>query len=304
MPSGRTFASWSTPSRPGRWPGRDAAGRILQDAGIAWLEDPGSPARTWPGSPIFAAGSKSDRRRGASLSSRRVSHLAAGARRRLRHPRPGPGRRRHALAEDRRARAGAPGTRVRPRGPGDQVHLLSAVANGHMVEYVPRSAGILRAMPRIENGELVAPQGPGLGLELDEAAVRRPGRVAVQYGCAFCGEDNDVFVDPSSRSHQTFTEDCTVCCRPNLITLTIDDDGDAAIEVGRSTKPRGGARVSSRRCVRSTRRPSPGCGWSPRAGEPPRRGRSGDARAATAAAPRRARPRRPGAAAGRPAPAP
>ena len=53
----------------------------------------------------------------------------------------------------------------------------------------------------------------------------------MQYGCAFCGEDNDVFVDPSGGSHQTFTEDCTVCCRPNLITLTIDDDGDVAIEV-------------------------------------------------------------------------
>lgn len=54
-----------------------------------------------------------------------------------------------------------------------QVHLLSAVPNGHMVEYVPRSAGILTSMPRIENGELVAPQAPGLGLELDEAAVGR-----------------------------------------------------------------------------------------------------------------------------------
>jgi L-alanine-DL-glutamate epimerase-like enolase superfamily enzyme len=32
---------------------------------------------------------------------------------------------------------------------------------------------ILRAMPRIENGELVAPAAPGLGLALDEAAVRR-----------------------------------------------------------------------------------------------------------------------------------
>jgi L-alanine-DL-glutamate epimerase-like enolase superfamily enzyme len=42
-----------------------------------------------------------------------------------------------------------------------------------MVEYVPRSAGILRSMPRIEHGDLVAPQGTGLGLELDEAAVRR-----------------------------------------------------------------------------------------------------------------------------------
>ena len=54
-----------------------------------------------------------------------------------------------------------------------QVHLLCAVPNGHMVEYVPRSAGILTAMPRIEKGELVAPEAPGLGLALDETAVRR-----------------------------------------------------------------------------------------------------------------------------------
>jgi L-alanine-DL-glutamate epimerase-like enolase superfamily enzyme len=54
-----------------------------------------------------------------------------------------------------------------------QVHLLSAIPNGHLVEYVPRSAGILASMPRREHGELVAPPSPGLGLELDEAAVRR-----------------------------------------------------------------------------------------------------------------------------------
>jgi L-alanine-DL-glutamate epimerase-like enolase superfamily enzyme len=54
-----------------------------------------------------------------------------------------------------------------------QVHLLAAVPNGHMVEYVPRSAGILAAMPRLEHGNLVAPEGPGLGLELDAAAVGR-----------------------------------------------------------------------------------------------------------------------------------
>jgi L-alanine-DL-glutamate epimerase-like enolase superfamily enzyme len=40
------------------------------------------------------------------------------------------------------------------------------------VEYVPRSAGILTSMPRLERGELVAPDAPGLGVELDEAAVR------------------------------------------------------------------------------------------------------------------------------------
>lgn len=51
------------------------------------------------------------------------------------------------------------------------------------------------------------------------------------YGCAFCGEENDLTVDPSAGRRQTFTEDCTVCCRPNLITLALDEDGDVSIEV-------------------------------------------------------------------------
>jgi len=51
------------------------------------------------------------------------------------------------------------------------------------------------------------------------------------YGCAFCGEENELFVDVSGGRRQTFTEDCTVCCRPNLITLTFDDDGEAEIGV-------------------------------------------------------------------------
>ena len=53
------------------------------------------------------------------------------------------------------------------------VHLAAAVPNGYLVEYVPRSAAILRAMPAVDNGCLVAPGGPGLGLELDETAVER-----------------------------------------------------------------------------------------------------------------------------------
>ncbi|HEX7212962.1 MAG TPA: CPXCG motif-containing cysteine-rich protein [Methylomirabilota bacterium] len=50
------------------------------------------------------------------------------------------------------------------------------------------------------------------------------------YDCAFCGEENEVFVDPSGGDRQTFTEDCAVCCRPNLITLAVDDDGEVTIE--------------------------------------------------------------------------
>ncbi|MGH7368218.1 MAG: CPXCG motif-containing cysteine-rich protein [Candidatus Rokuibacteriota bacterium] len=50
------------------------------------------------------------------------------------------------------------------------------------------------------------------------------------YDCAFCGEENDVFADPSGGRHQTFTEDCAVCCRPNLITLQLEDDGRVLIQ--------------------------------------------------------------------------
>jgi hypothetical protein len=53
----------------------------------------------------------------------------------------------------------------------------------------------------------------------------------VTYSCAFCGEDNDLLVDPSGGRRQVFTEDCSVCCRPNLITLALDEDGDVLLEV-------------------------------------------------------------------------
>jgi L-alanine-DL-glutamate epimerase-like enolase superfamily enzyme len=53
------------------------------------------------------------------------------------------------------------------------VHLLAAIPNALMVEHVPRSAPILQAMPALEEGHLIAPSSPGLGLELDEAAVKR-----------------------------------------------------------------------------------------------------------------------------------
>lgn len=53
------------------------------------------------------------------------------------------------------------------------IHLLAAVPNGHLCEYVPRTAAILTSMPRLEDGALVAPQRPGLGTELDLEALGR-----------------------------------------------------------------------------------------------------------------------------------
>ena len=53
------------------------------------------------------------------------------------------------------------------------VHLLAAVPNGHLVEYLPRSGPILKNRLTLEAGHLVAPQAPGLGMELDEAACEK-----------------------------------------------------------------------------------------------------------------------------------
>jgi hypothetical protein len=36
------------------------------------------------------------------------------------------------------------------------------------------------------------------------------------YACAFCGEENDTFVDPSGGTRQVYTEDCAACRRPTL----------------------------------------------------------------------------------------
>ena len=53
------------------------------------------------------------------------------------------------------------------------IHLLAAVPNGHLVEYLPRSGPILKSTLRLEDGHLVASEAPGLGIELDEAACER-----------------------------------------------------------------------------------------------------------------------------------
>lgn len=51
------------------------------------------------------------------------------------------------------------------------------------------------------------------------------------YWCAFCGEENSVFLEDTGQRKQKFTEDCRVCCRPNLITITVEHNGTWNIEV-------------------------------------------------------------------------
>jgi len=53
----------------------------------------------------------------------------------------------------------------------------------------------------------------------------------VEYACAFCGEGNEVFPDESGGRRRRSPKTARYAARPNLITLTFDDDGDVEIEV-------------------------------------------------------------------------
>ena len=53
------------------------------------------------------------------------------------------------------------------------VHLVAALPNGLTVEYMPWSLRLFEEGPAIEDGLLVVPKRPGLGLTFDAAAIKR-----------------------------------------------------------------------------------------------------------------------------------
>jgi L-alanine-DL-glutamate epimerase-like enolase superfamily enzyme len=55
------------------------------------------------------------------------------------------------------------------------VHLVAAIPNGLTVEYMPWSLRLWEETPQLENGMIVVPQKPGLGLKFDEGVLKRYG---------------------------------------------------------------------------------------------------------------------------------
>ncbi len=51
----------------------------------------------------------------------------------------------------------------------------------------------------------------------------------ITYICNACGEEIVVPLDLSEGSSQEYVEDCPVCCRPNVIHVEIDEDGEANV---------------------------------------------------------------------------
>lgn len=44
------------------------------------------------------------------------------------------------------------------------------------------------------------------------------------FTCSFCFEANSIFVDPAGGSFQQYVEDCQVCCRPNTLFISWNEE--------------------------------------------------------------------------------
>ena len=59
----------------------------------------------------------------------------------------------------------------------------------------------------------------------EEQLIAKEGEVTpAPWACAGCGELNETAIDLSNGYDQEYIEDCGVCCRPNVIAVTIDPE--------------------------------------------------------------------------------
>lgn len=49
--------------------------------------------------------------------------------------------------------------------------------------------------------------------------------------CPYCGEANEIGLDPGSGPQQRYIEDCQVCCRPWSVSVVYGPDGEAMVTV-------------------------------------------------------------------------
>jgi hypothetical protein len=49
--------------------------------------------------------------------------------------------------------------------------------------------------------------------------------------CPYCGEANQIGLDPGSGATQEYVEDCQVCCNPWWVRVRYHGDGSAAVVV-------------------------------------------------------------------------
>ena len=54
--------------------------------------------------------------------------------------------------------------------------------------------------------------------------------LAAEVSCPYCGEVIQLSVDPGGGAFQEYIEDCEVCCRPMMVTVSWDERGAASAD--------------------------------------------------------------------------
>jgi hypothetical protein len=54
-----------------------------------------------------------------------------------------------------------------------------------------------------------------------------------ESNCPYCGEPISFWIDDGGGRAQRYVEDCSVCCRPISVSVTLDEDGQAYASVQR-----------------------------------------------------------------------
>jgi len=49
--------------------------------------------------------------------------------------------------------------------------------------------------------------------------------------CPYCGEENEIAVDPGGGDSQDYIEDCQVCCRPWRVLVSYDSTGAVDVQL-------------------------------------------------------------------------
>jgi hypothetical protein len=65
--------------------------------------------------------------------------------------------------------------------------------------------------------------------EPDRDYIAGTGIDEASYHCESCGDEIVFPVDLSAGPRQQYVEDCPICCRPNIIHVEIDEDGEARV---------------------------------------------------------------------------
>jgi transcription elongation factor Elf1 len=58
---------------------------------------------------------------------------------------------------------------------------------------------------------------------------QKPVHPEASYVCDACGEEIVIPVDVSAGQSQEYVEDCPVCCRPNLVHVDVEENGEVRV---------------------------------------------------------------------------